>query len=341
MSHWLDYKELRRRLRFEMILSRYNIKAKIKGDRATAICPLPGHPPSKDGKPPSASLSIHLGRSIYQCFSCKSSGNALEFACRIEGFDPADPKQFREAAARIAEIFSLQTEPPPSVTPIGRPPVVAKSPTPDASSPTVRINAPLNFSLKDLDVAHPYLRDRGLTQETIAHFGLGYCNRGLMKGRVAIPLHNPQGELVGYAGRITQDQLVSDACPKYRFPGERVHGGVRHAFRKSLLLYNVHRATGPDLLVVEGFPSVWWLHQCGYPNTVALMGSSCSGEQTDLNATLAKRVWIMSDGDDAGQRCAEELWQLLGHRAFCRRIPLPSDRQPTDLSIQTLKSLFQ
>lgn len=54
------------------------------------------------------------------------------------------------------------------------------------------VNAPMDFELKGLDQAHPYLRSRGFTPETIAHFGLGYCSRGSLKGRVAIPLQEPR-----------------------------------------------------------------------------------------------------------------------------------------------------
>ncbi len=58
----------------------------------------------------------------------------------------------------------------------------------------VTVNPPLTFELKNLDSKHPYLNGRGLDQKTIAIFGLGYCNRGLMQGRIVIPLHNEQGE---------------------------------------------------------------------------------------------------------------------------------------------------
>ena len=61
-------------------------------------------------------------------------------------------------------------------------------------------NPPLTFELKNLDVKHPYLKQRGVGAKTIKEFGLGYCNRGLMKDRVVISIHNPMGELVTYAG---------------------------------------------------------------------------------------------------------------------------------------------
>jgi DNA primase len=116
-------------------------------------------------------------------------------------------------------------------------------------------------------------------------------------------LHDPQGWLVGYAGRITDDKLVSEKCPKYLFPGTRERNGVSLEFRKSLLLYNAHRIDKPvdHLFVVEGFPSTWWLWQHEYGNVVALMGADCSEAQANLIADLVKRdgrVWLMPDGNE-------------------------------------------
>jgi DNA primase len=344
---WINFKELRRQLKFEDILRHYAIQVKRRGGRVTALCPLPGHPVRTDATPRTASLSINLARNIFQCFGCKASGNALEFACRMEGFDPSDSGQFRDAALKVAEIFGIEAG--QSRDEAGMPgrddgvdsgPVQSDSPQTPVL-PTV-INAPLNFELKDLDPRHPYLRDRKFLPETIKHFGLGYCNRGLMKGRVAIPLHNPGGELVGYAGRITKDSMISDECPKYRFPGTRVRDGVQYEFRSSHLLYNYHRIRGRvlDLIVVEGFASTWWLHQCGYGNVAALMGSSCSDDQADLIAAVAGRVWILSDGDDAGRLCADSVWNKLGTRLLCRHLKLAEGSQPTALSEEELDDMF-
>ncbi len=104
---------------------------------------------------------------------------------------------------------------------------VAKKPEktePKDDLPVV-VNPPLGFELKDLDAEHPYLLSRGFTPETIEHFGLGFCSRGLLKDRVAIPLHDMAGALVGYAGRVVDDSLITEDNPRYRFPGERERDG--------------------------------------------------------------------------------------------------------------------
>jgi DNA primase len=82
-----------------------------------------------------------------------------------------------------------------------------------------------------LDGDHPYLRRRGLSPETIATFGIGYCSWGSLNGWIAIPIHNAKGRLIGYAGRCPGEP--GQGHPKYRLP---------RGFRKSLELFNQHRA---------------------------------------------------------------------------------------------------
>jgi DNA primase len=215
----------------------------------------------------------------------------------------------------------------------------------EGSARPVIVNAPLDFTLKTLDTEHSYLKERRLTPETISYFGLGYCSRGLLQQRIAIPIHDTRSQLVGYAGRLVDDALIDDEHPKYRFPSARERGGVRYEFRKSLLLYHLHaqpeRVT--DLVIVEGFASVWWLWQCGFANAVALMGSSCSSEQAALivdRVVPSGRVWVMPDADEAGERCATGALSQLSPQRFCRWVKLDTGRQPTDCSAEELRELL-
>jgi DNA primase len=255
----------------------------------------------------------------------------------MEGFDPDNPQELRKAAINIIEIFLLGDS-------AAKPPEKAAV-NPASPSRPVLINVPIDFELRTLDMEHPYLRDRKFTDETIRHFSLGYCNRGMFKGRIAIPLHDPKGRLVGYAGRITKDEFVSEKCSKYLFPGERKRDGKVLQFRKSLLLCNAYRITGPvdHLFVVEGFPAMWWLWQAEYRNTVALMGSHCSEEQAKLIVDLVKpdgKVWLMPDGNEAGIQCALSALEQIAPYRFVRWIRLSEDEQPTDYPADELAMLF-
>jgi DNA primase len=355
MQSWINFKELRAKLLFSEVLTHYRVETKVKGDRATACCPLPGHPRRTDTAPRTASLSVNLARNIFQCFGCKASGNALEFACRMEGFDPADSQQFRSGAIRVAEVFGIDAgtrneglppsdESKPDRSP--RPPQTAPPKSASSAGPAPIVNAPLDFQLKDLDPEHPYLRDRDILPQTIEHFGLGYCNRGMLKGRFAIPLHDIDGRLVGYAGRITKDSMISDECPKYLFPGNRERDGKVYEFRKSHLLYNAHRIVAPvdHIFVVEGFPATWWLWQSEYRTTVGLMGSHCSDKQAERIVSLVKpsgKVWLMPDGNDAGIQCARSCFEKIAPHRFVRWVRLQAHEQPTDLLESDLATAFE
>jgi len=331
MNAWIDFKELREQLSFAEVLRHYGVELNIKGDQHHGFCPLPSHV----GKRNSPSFSANLKKGIWQCFGCNGKGNILDFAVLMERGNPENGEDVRRVALELKERF-LGSSGKNSQ---------AKEATRETEDENVVVNARLDFELKGLNPNHPYLPDRRLTPQTITHFGLGYCSRGLLANRIAIPLHNGQGELVGYAGRVVDDESIKEDNPKYRFPGNRTRKGVIHEFRKSLLIYNAHRIAEPveNLVVVEGFTSVWWLTQSGVSNVVGTMGATCSVEQAALIVSLvspAGRIWVFSDGDIAGARCAGEILVRVTPHRFARWIKLEAGRQPTAFSPAELKKLF-
>ena len=180
----------------------------------------------------------------------------------------------------------------------------------------------------------------------IAHFGLGVAVRGSLKGRLAIPLHNLEGKLIGYAGRIIDDSEVAADNPRYLFPAKREREGKIFDFQKDQFLYNSNRVPAPSnyLVVVQGFESVWWLHQSGYPRVVAVMGSDCSDRQAELLVSLLTpkgKLWILPDGDGAGAQCAESILKKAASERFSRWARLPAAKQPADLSRAELEKLHK
>ena len=339
MSSWIDFKELRANLGFEQLLRHYGVEIKRKGNQHQGFCPLPNH----NGKKNSPSFSANLERGIFQCFGCGAKGNVLEFAALMEGVVVEDTTALRSVGIELQKRFfpghGRESPMRAASTAKSAPPVQAVVATP------VVINAPLDFELKGLQQDHPYLLGRGFTEATTQHFGLGYCSRGMLRGRIAIPLHDQKGQLVGYSGRLVDDAAVSADNPKYRFPGKREREGKVYEFRKSRFVYNGDRIQGPvdELIVVEGFASVWWLHQNGFPNVVAVMGSDCSERQAEIIVMLVKptgRIWILPDGDEAGERCAESLLALISPHRLVRWVKLENDRQPTEVSPGCLKNSF-
>jgi DNA primase len=348
MSNWVDFRKLRECLDFVIVLQHYRVDFKRRGTQATAFCPLPGH----QGQRRSPSFSVSFEKRIFQCFGCGAQGNVLDFISLMQGLDPRNAVEFRKAALFTQNTFAVglpqQSErqsrrpvPPPQPNqPIPTHPQVAQSP---AKLP-VLINEPLDFELKNLDPKPQYLLNRGFTEATMTHFGLGYCTKGIFAGRVVIPLHDMQGRLIGYAGRIIFDEAVDEDNPKYLLPSKRERNGRILEFAKSLFVYNGHNIKGRvhDLIVVEGFPSVWWLWQHGFRDAVALMGSNCSVDQAKIIVNMvfrSGRVWFFTDGDKAGERCAESLFFDIGPHRFCKWVKL-REGQPTDCGLQQLNELL-
>lgn len=183
--------------------------------------------------------------------------------------------------------------------------------------PEGEINPPLTLTLK-LEPDHPYLTGRGPLPEMVKLFGLGCARRGMMQGRICIPIHNILGELIAYAGRWPGQP--PEGVPRYLFPPN---------FRKSHALFNLHRVTGSrHLVLVEGFWSVFRLHSLRIPS-VAVMGSSLSAEQETLLAGSGVRAMtLMLDGDEAGRTAAAEILPRLAGWCFVRRADLPDGSQP-------------
>jgi DNA primase len=347
MTGWVDFKKLRQELDFETVLRAYGVEVKIKqthgGRQHQGFCPLPT---CNEGKGRSPSFSANLDKGIWQCFSCGAKGNAIDFGVRMEGLDPERARDFRQGALRLQDRFLKGEQPVEKKEEDGKRRKLTKpSPSPKQDARIV-INAPLDFELKGIEPDHPYLKERGYTKETIAHFGLGFCARGLMKGRIAIELHNMDGKRIGYAGRLVDESAVNEDNPRYLFPPKREKEGVIHEFHKSDFVYNGFQIRGSvdNLVVVESFTSVWWLWQHGFKNAVAVMGSTCSERQAEHIAKLcheAGRVWLLPDGDEAGMRCAETLLRLISPHRFVRWVRLHQDKQPTDLDEVELKQVLK
>jgi DNA primase len=326
MPHeWVNYKSLRAELSFIEILHHYGAELKERGEQWQGFCPLPTH----EGKRNSPSFSANVGRGIWQCFGCGAKGNVIEFATRMEGLNPENPDDFRKTALLLQKMFvgkdGEEREKP------GTEVMRERSGQEDLEEerPDSVVNAPLDFKLQRLDYSHPYLRERGFTEETVKAFGLGYCERGLMKGRIAIPLH---------------EEAIGKDTPRYLFPGSRERNGTRHEFRTSAFLYNGFRVGYPSaVVVVESFTAVWWLTQARIPNVVALMGASCAEAQAALLQDLVPEdgsIWLLPDGDKAGERMAEETLVMLAPHRFVRLVTLEEGQQPTDVGKEELYAIL-
>jgi DNA primase len=194
-------------------------------------------------------------------------------------------------------------------------------------------NKPLKFTLKGVASTHTWLESRGIAKATAATFGVGFFpGKGMMAGRIVIPIHNSTGELVAYAGRAVDDTTE----PRYLLPS---------GFVKVNELYNLHRAIAAGgsrgVVVVEGFFDAMKVYEAGYPAVIALMGSSLSDTQAELIATNFTRAIVMLDGDDAGREALPAVLTQLARLTDVRVAQLPPGSQPDTLSQEQIREVLR
>jgi DNA primase len=305
---WVDFRAIKQAVSMQAVLDRYGINWLRKNkDELRGRCPI--H--KGDGE---RSFHVSTAKSVFQCFSCKARGNVLDFVAAMEQCS------IRDAALKLKDWFKVGESGQPSAAPAT---MKAHELEP---APVGPINPPLSFELR-VDHTHEYGASRGLLLETLELFGAGLClSKGMFAGRFIIPLHNPGGELVGYAGRS-----LDGSEPKYLFPSSA------KGFYKSHLLFGFHRVAPAtkQIILVEGFFATMYLWQIALP-TLGLFGSSLSKEQEAMIAGRFDRVLLLFDGDDAGRTATDTCLARLGKRIWIRAVSLPDGVQPDNLLAEEL-----
>jgi len=329
-SKFIDFKAVKAALTMEQVLEHYGLLHQFKrsGDYLSGPCPI--HKGSN-----ATQFRVSIAKNVWNCFStCKQGGNTLDFIAKMENVS------IHAAALKAIEWFGLTAE---SATPDSEPESEAsvEPPKPRSRPPvdTGAPNKPLKFRLDKLERNHPYLTEsRGLTLETVVDFGIGFCAKGMMADRIAIPICNPEGNVVAYAGRLPGDP--DEGTPKYKLPP---------GFRKSQELYNIDRAIkepkDAPLVIVEGFFDCMKLHQLGCRKVVALMGSTLSDAQEELlrqHADCCRHIILLLDEDEAGQAGRDDIAVRLAK--FCLVRVWTFDQpgmQPESLSAEEVQKILE
>jgi DNA primase len=298
MVDTVDFATIKQQVNMTRLLKHYGL---LQDMRQTASG-LRGQCPFHDDSEPSFTTTPN--QRGFHCFGCQAKGNVITFVRLKERIATSNQEQDdREAARRIQTWFGIE--------PIRSAAAPSPQPTDPASTtflsgddrsngptpPEAQENPPLPFTLESLDHNHPYLASRGLSLATIKHFGIGYFpRRGSMSGRIVIPIHNPRGQLVAYAGRWPAETPPSGTL-RYKLP---------RGFHKSLELFNLHRISphARSVILVEGYWSVFHLYQYGFRNVVALMGTSLSDAQCQLLCDRFQYAQVFLDGNNAGREAS-------------------------------------
>ena len=339
-TKFVDFRAVKAAITMEQLLGHYKILEQFKrtGESLNGPCPI-----HKGSNP--TQFRVSTTKNIWNCFSdCEHGGNALDFICKMEKCS------IHAAALKAIEWFNLDPEAmtasdnkaepaePKTSAPAAKPAArstAAPKATPESNVP----NPPLKFRLDKLERQHPYLTEqRELAPETIIDFGIGYCAKGMMADRIAIPIHNVKGEVVAYAGRFVGEP--PEGTPKYKLPP---------GFRKSQELFNIDRAAKQSadepLVIVEGFFDAMKLHQHGCHKVVALMGSTMSSAQEELirqHTNSKSHVIVMLDENEAGKAGREDIACRLSKICFVRVYQFSQpDMEPEHLTAEEVQQLME
>ena len=339
-TKFVDFRAVKAAITMEQLLGHYKILDQFKrtGESLNGPCPI-----HKGSNP--TQFRVSTTKNIWNCFSdCEHGGNTLDFIVKMEKCS------VHAAALKAIEWFNLDPEAmtasddkaetaKPKTSAAAAKPAARPAASPKAAPESNVPNQPLKFRLDKLERTHPYLTEqRGLTPETIVDFGIGFCAKGMMADRIAIPIHNAKGEVVAYAGRFIG--APPEGAPKYKLPP---------GFRKSQELFNLDRAikepADKPLLIVEGFFDAMKIHDHGYRKVVAIMGATLSSAQEELirqHTTSDSHVIVMLDENEAGKAGREDIACRLSKFCFVRvhQFPRP-DMEPEHLTDVELADIVE
>lgn len=290
------------------------IKLQKKGANYMGLCPFHGEK--------TASFSVSGQRQMYHCFGCGVGGNVVTFLMEYENFT------FPEAIQHLAERAGIKL-PQQEYTPEAKRRADRRLRLLDINREAAKFYY-VQLKNEAGKAAYEYFKKRGLSDETITRFGLGYSDRsgrelyrylktqgyeddilkesGLFTfderrgvydkfwNRAMFPIMDGNSKVIGFGGRV-----MGEGEPKYLNSPETT------VFDKSRNLYalNYARQTRKSyFLLCEGYMDVISLHQAGFTNAVASLGTAFTGLQANLIARYVKEVYITYDSDGAGQKAA-------------------------------------
>lgn len=292
-----------------------------QGDEVNFSCPFPGHR-SGDQNP---SAYMNADTTAFYCHGCKRKGNALTFLSDLFNF--SYPASIRFLSDRFGSGFKM-----PSST------LQAEIDEffVDAGKPEAEIlNYPLqdkvlsDFHLKYSTEALEYLYNRGFKRATIESFQLGWDEHSQ---RITIPIFDEVGRLVGFKGRAISDENK----PKYKVLGGSYYGFPR--YHPGLVVYGVNMVEKDikSCILVEGELNAVAMHQLGWPNTVAIGGSTFTQTQARKIISRFNAAMIYFDSDAAGYEATVKAIHLLDPHIKTYVAP-EHDADPAEL-LETLQT---
>ncbi len=348
--------EVRRRVGLVDVISR-RVKLVRRGREHVGLCPFHSE------KTPS--FTVNEDKGFYHCFGCGAHGDVFRFLTDGEGL------HFTEAVERLAGQAGVDV---PQLTPEEAEAYDRRTSLYDVMA------AAADWYKKELAsdgglAARDYIKGRGLSDDTVSHFGMGFApdsrkalkdallsskypedqliEAGLLikpedgkpsydrfRGRIMFPITDVRDRVIAFGGRA----MAADAKAKY------LNSPETPLFHKGHNLYNLGpaRKVAYDLgtvIVAEGYMDVIGLHQGGFLNAVAPLGTALTEDQISLLWRMAAEPTLCFDGDTAGHRAAVRALE----RALPRLKPgyslqfamLPTGEDPDSLIAKEGRAAFR
>jgi DNA primase len=325
------------------------IQLRRQGRNFVGLCPW-----HDDSRP---SLQVNPDRQSFKCWVCDIGGDVFSFIMQMEGVT------FPEALAMLAERAGIALKPAS--------PAAGAVPGQVDKRTLYRVMAWVEQQYHDCLLHQPegepgrqYLRERGLSAESIAQFHLGFSpdawdwilrraeNKGpsakllesvgvvarsqsggrpydRFRGRVLFSIRDSQGRPVGMGGRVLPSAAAGGGA-KY------VNSPETPLFSKSKLLYGLDAARDEirrsrTVVVMEGYTDCIIAHQFGFQNVVAVLGTALGPTHLQILKRFADRIVLVLDGDEAGQKRANEVLELfVAEQVDLRIVTLPDEKDPCD-----------
>lgn len=177
-----------------------------------------------------------------------------------------------------------------------------------------------------------YLKKYQIFTKTVADFGGEVRSNGKSSGvELVFPVYDTSQKLVGSVSFRSEED-------RYHYLDGLLEGSQ---------VFNLGQAMAANLMseqmviVVEDITSCLKVHQCGYPNVVALMGSTMSEAQEASLLGRVRQVRLMLDGDDEGWKATRALVSRLATEFFVKATVLPSQKKPAELSAEAIQSILE
>jgi DNA primase len=310
------------------VISGY-VKLQKKGSNYFGLCPFHNEK--------SPSFSVSPAKQMYYCFGCGAGGNVLTFIMEYENYS------FSEALKVLADRSGVKL-------PVAEYSKEAREQE-DLRSTLLEVNklaaSYFYYQLKKPqgEAGYRYLRDRQLSDETITRFGLGYSNKtsddlyrylkgkgyddSLLKqsglvtieergtydkfwNRVMFPIMDVNNRVIGFGGRV-----MGAGEPKY------LNSPETKLFDKSRNLYGLNYARlsrEKYILICEGYMDVIAMHQAGFTNAVASLGTAFTTQHAQLLKRYTDKVVLTYDSDGAGVKAALRAIPILKEAGISIRV---------------------